>query len=996
MKYSDINLVKKKLVIGVSSLLLMSASSFVNAKEISQHKMNIDAQVVDAALFELAELSGIQIVLDREVQKNIQLPAVRGNFSVSEALNRMLDGSGLSYEFTSDDLVVVKKSEISKSQDKGLSKDIEEVIVTGSRLRNVAPTSPVVVITREDIERQGLSSAEDIVRSLPQNFSSVNTATSVSDAGGSEDTPYGGEGHSFANLRGLGTSGTLILINGRRTAGSAIFDGGKVNLATIPAGAIDRVEILLDGASAIYGSDALGGVINFILKDKYSGAKTSVRYENSANDGDSYELNQTIGFGWDSGDALIQLRYKQRDGVSAWKAGYNSRDFSSRGGNNLVSGNLQRAYGSPGNVSTASRVHLGSLPEGHDGVNWTIDDLSVDNVKPYDKAKYGQGGTVDTKSTSVNFNVEQDLFSGVSLFANGMYSVSDNWSTNGASLGYLKVSKDNPYNHTGEDLVVRYVFDKEVAEGLLRYGSNYGKNTKMHAVLGLRAELFSDWELSAEVTGSYSKSLANNDYIDRATGSPLRDALNGKDAEGNPVPAFNPFGDQLAHDPDVNFDAFMKQNTPRNPGAMIKRFEVSADGTLMSIAGGDVKLALGFTYRPEKFDFQKDKTKARIYKSPTQVWEREVSALFFEGYIPLIGSDNSMPGIESLLVTVAGRYDEYNFEGFFGLPEEPKSEKSFSSFSPKLGVLWEPIDTLKIRASRSESFRAPGLRSLMEGTTFWGHGNFLDPNINDIVRVPTFRASNPDLEPETAVSLSAGFDWSPGKLPGLMISSTYSKVDWEGRLGTASPWDTYIRTHVNEFPEVFIRDAAGNLEKVVQRPINMSQKVIESVDFSITYDFDTEWGNFIAQLTGVVNLKNKSQILPISPVENPIETEQGPDKVVYKARLGWDRMNYGANLMFNYSSGYKNNYTGGEWEYDHDYDEWKFNYNPPEMIEHWSTWDLTGYYEFDSGMKVSAGVRNLLNNKFPFINDESRGYDGRRVDIRGRVAYMEITKEFDF
>ena len=695
------------------------------------------------ALFELAQKSGVQIVLGSDVEKSIKLPAIQGSFTVKGALNEMLKGSGLSYEFTSDDLVVISELKEEDSEEESPEVD-EEVLVTGSRIRNVAPTSPVIVITREDIERQGLSSTEDIIRSLPQNFSSVNSATSWSEAGRSSDTPYGAEGHSFANLRGLGTNATLILVNGRRTASSASFDGGRVNLGNIPAGAIERIEILLDGASAVYGADALGGVINFILREGYTGGKTSVRYENAVNDGNQYSLNQVFGFGWGSGNATIQMGYSERDSVSAFKAGLDSLDFTPRGGGNYLSGNLSTAYSAPGNVRIVDGAHLGSLPEGHDGVNWTVDDLSVDNVRPYDSAKYGQGSTVRTISKNVNFTIEQELGEWLSVFADGSYSVAENSATNGASLGFFRIPTTNPYNKTDEELFVRYIFTNEVDRGLLEYGNQYNKYTSMGLTTGLRAQLFDDWEASAFVTLSGTKAFVNGQYINSSEDSALGRALRGVDDEGNPIAAFNPFGDQAAHDEGVDFASFITQHEGSTPTMDLMTFEASANGSVMEIPGGDVKMALGLTFRPEELDLTND-PRRNVYKvGDNTKWKQEATAVFFEASVPLFSENNALPGVESLLLTVAGRYDEYQFNGPFDGPDSPYTSRSYNHFSPKVGFLWQPIDTLRIRASWSESFRAPGMKVLLEGETDWKfEEDVFDPNIGQYVLLPFFPGRQP-------------------------------------------------------------------------------------------------------------------------------------------------------------------------------------------------------------------------------------------------------------
>ena len=182
------------------------------------------------------------------------------------------------------------------------AREPEEVVVTGTRLRDVISGVPIVVINREDMLLQGLGSVEDLVRSLPQNFSDVNAAATLDNSMNSVDTI----GQSAVDLRNLGEGSTLVLVNGRRWVQSSTFGNGAVNLNGIPFNAIERVEVLTDGASAIYGADAQAGVINFILRDDFSGAETSLRQDLGANEGDILKIEQTAGVSW-AGGALLRI-----------------------------------------------------------------------------------------------------------------------------------------------------------------------------------------------------------------------------------------------------------------------------------------------------------------------------------------------------------------------------------------------------------------------------------------------------------------------------------------------------------------------------------------------------------------------------------------------------------------------------------------------------------------------------------------------------------------
>ena len=193
---------------------------------------------------------------------------------------------------------------------------IDEIVLTGSRIAGAPLASPVVSITRADIEARGLRSVEDVLRYVPQNFSGI-----TSGGRADERSPGLDGGVVTVNLRGLGEGSTLVLVNGKRIAASPATAGTFTDVSTIPFSAIERVEILTDGASAIYGSDAVGGVINFILRQEYRGLQPRVRYENSSSGGDSVTLETTGGMSWGSGNLTGSLSFEQADPANFFQAG---------------------------------------------------------------------------------------------------------------------------------------------------------------------------------------------------------------------------------------------------------------------------------------------------------------------------------------------------------------------------------------------------------------------------------------------------------------------------------------------------------------------------------------------------------------------------------------------------------------------------------------------------------------------------------------------------
>lgn len=290
------------------------------------------------ALRAFSEQSGIVLHYADEVVAGRTAPAVAGRLPPEAALQMLLSGSGLELTGGPAGSLVVREQKQPRSGDDGggaaqpapaavhapvergtgLADEadtlrIERVLVTGTSLRGFAPeSSPLQVYTREDIDRSGVTTTEQFIRTLPQNFGGGSTEFAPvglpNDINSRQNFTYG----SGANLRGLGSRGTLVLLNGNRLAPASGI-GDFVDLSMIPVSAIDRVDVLTDGASSIYGGDAVAGVINFVLRDDFEGAETALRY-GSVTQGqmNEYRLSQTAGVSWDSGAVLGTYEYFDR------------------------------------------------------------------------------------------------------------------------------------------------------------------------------------------------------------------------------------------------------------------------------------------------------------------------------------------------------------------------------------------------------------------------------------------------------------------------------------------------------------------------------------------------------------------------------------------------------------------------------------------------------------------------------------------------------------
>ena len=261
-------------------------------------EFDIPAQSVSSALSDFARQARVQFLFFTEGLQTVEANAVVGAYPIQEALDLLLEGTGLTGTYTPGSGVTINRvanadtaatppADVAEDdpteQDAGddLEALVEEVLVTGSRIRGAQNASPIVSISREDIDLAGLATVEQVIEKLPQNFGGGASLDTLTDSANDTNVVGGNVGNdsggTSVNLRGLGTSSTLILVDGRRLSPSG-FGSAFTNISSIPVTAIERVEVLTDGASAIYGSDAIGGVVNFILREEYDGAEARLRY----------------------------------------------------------------------------------------------------------------------------------------------------------------------------------------------------------------------------------------------------------------------------------------------------------------------------------------------------------------------------------------------------------------------------------------------------------------------------------------------------------------------------------------------------------------------------------------------------------------------------------------------------------------------------------------------------------------------------------------------
>jgi iron complex outermembrane receptor protein len=308
-------------LLGATAITAVLCAAGAPAQPARKADYALSAQELAGSLREVSVRSGISVIAPSELVSGKRAPPLNGRYGAGEALKLLLEGSGLRARMVGDAFVISRASGQTEGEGEQrlLSEQPQTIVVTGTNIRGGSPTSPLIRISRREIERAAPASVEELMRNLPQNVSGGVAQENFGVSGTGADITDHGAG---VNLRGLGQRATLVLVNGRRIAPSGT--GNFVDVSLIPVTAIDHIEILTDGASAIYGSDAVGGVVNFILRDDFEGLETLVQAGTATEgDGDQFVAGATAGGRWSSGRAMLSYEFRREDEIKA-----RDRDFT--------------------------------------------------------------------------------------------------------------------------------------------------------------------------------------------------------------------------------------------------------------------------------------------------------------------------------------------------------------------------------------------------------------------------------------------------------------------------------------------------------------------------------------------------------------------------------------------------------------------------------------------------------------------------------------------
>ncbi|WP_170207544.1 TonB-dependent receptor [Luteibacter pinisoli] len=665
--------------------------------------------------------------------------------------------------------------------------ELAAITVTGSALPriDVETPSPVTTITADQIQKSGLTTVSDVIRAVSaDNSGSIPPAFTGGFAAGS----------SGVALRGLTVNSTLVLINGRRAANYPLADDGQrsfVDLNTIPSNAIERIEVLKDGASSLYGADAIAGVVNIILRPGYQGTEFSADVGTSQHGGGATR-RATVLFGGgdlrkDGWNAYFSAEYQKDDRIKVGDRGYpyNTNDLTRSGGNNLIGGQPSQNSGSPygtvtpGTLGTPGDVTTGiadpgavAQPLSACGAGSTLVTNDPNNPGSYcafNRTRYfdispemerqGIYGRFSLKiSDTSQAYIDASYYQVRTQFRGPPPQIQASTPNNTnaialpATLPDGSINPNNPFAADGKAALINYTFP-----GIPGGGDN--KNHNMRITGGMTGS-WGDW--------SYDTALVfNHESLDISTPGLLNyNALVAAVTNGT----YN-FLNSSANSPELL--RALGPTLQKTSTSDLQSFDFRVTRPLMDLPGGSLGLATGLDVRHEEQndpDLNPDLAAQGLGIAHTK-GHRTVSGAYVE---------LDAPFLESLEVDVSGRYDHYSDFG--------------KNFSPKIGIKWKPIEQLAFRGTFSKGFRAPSFAengsSESEGfATYTPPPEFqaLHNNSGYVQPYPLafLTAANPKVKPERSKSYTFGILFQPTQ--DLSASIDYYRIKKTGVIGQQSP-----------------------------------------------------------------------------------------------------------------------------------------------------------------------------------------------------------------
>ncbi len=980
--------------------------------ETSRVNFNIPAQNLASALTEFSRQSQIPMLVPNNLVRGLHSTAVSGEMTPSQALARITAGTELRMQQTpGGGLTLVQAGAPSPTRlgaaTEAASSDTisEEVVVTGSLLRRPVSEQSHLITTvgAQDLEESGAGNAVEALRSVAQNQALVTSSTTFGTGTGFA---------SFASLRSLGPSSTLVLFDSHRVAPNA-FEGRGIDLNTIPLNMIERVETLADGASSIYGSDAIAGVINFIPRREMQGLSASVGvFMPEQEGGEKWNGSLAGGIGdldTDGWNVYAGISYQDRETLYAEDRAFSARGFIPERGNfGSLAGPTFANWTQGGTVSNPQNPYAPNCPAPQNVYAPAFLPGAANNAcfrngqfhNSYIPAQTDQSFLINGSvrlgehTASLQYFVAQsEVFSELNEFPVG----GDMVPTGAAGVnpyfpGHALYPTGGPALPPGfnPNAPVQIdwrpgVFDPLATTGLTQT-DRYLAQLK-GSVLGW------DYEAYALTSRSSVKVIGEHGFFNVAAVPAMLDGS----VPG--VPYINPFGPQSPA-ASAYINSIRLHGLIQSAVQSIDEFGAQVSRDLFELPAGAVQFALAASLRNEEAHFATTPLAQRAGLAtdltPTS-GDRDVTALTSEVLIPVL---------ENLELNLSLRYDDYSDFG--------------STTNPKVLATWRPMEGLSLRASYNEGFRAPTLRNLFTPVTI---NNGFAPGTSDPVLCPSgnpipganvnrdcglsfappeLTGGNLGLGPEESEAWSAGVSLQPRSE--LSFGLDYWRYYVSNTID--APSTTAIATNLADFGSFMVRCSGANpafasapnvvaicataspgidpVAYIVRQPLNLGDTETSGIDFTATWRGPEIWGGAVGfDYRGTVVLQYDYQNSPSGPwLDRAGIYSDGYPVIDYShfAALSWESDPLRLELSNRYLSGYQDCTCG----------------IAPRKVESYSLWDLAASLHWPARATIIGRITNLFDEQPPYSNrfDFLIGADERFTDPIGR-AYS-LTVRYDF
>ena len=857
------------------------------------------------------------------------------------------------------------------AQDNAVDDDIEQITVTGSRIPRLDPqyVTPVQVYDSEFIQATGAASMQDFL--FQASFAGpalFNENATLSQTAGTA---------SF-DSRGFGDDYVVILLNGRRLPGDPLGGDSATNLNLIPISAVDRIEYLSTGASAIYGADAVQGVINIITKQRYEGLDVSLRYGDSG-DGGRTSLSATGGIASEKGYATVSFEFQQQEDVDA-------------AGLPLIG-----SASAPGNDGRSPTGLPGTYLDFTNGVAVPYSDCPAESRRTNsyglagDECAYDFAPLYDAIPAMDRFNLlvsgEYELGTAATGYAEFRMSRNVTEVRNGAAPAFFQVAGapfldelDAEFGTDFQNSAYLYIARRSVDAGPRATDNT---NTAFSTVAGVRMELGENHELDVSVQNVESE-MNRIGVGGQISVSALSNAV-----------ATGVFDPRLTYDPQFYADNGLSISTQRQAVGTENTASAELAGT---IGSSDIGYAVGAEHRTQSFDDRADvaSTTGDVAggASSNGNGERDNTAVFGEV---------SFNPIESVELRLAARWDDYNWKGL-------NTEAGDSASTYMAGVSWRPIDNLLLRASYGTGFKAPTLGELFLGRSF-GVTRAVDTTLCNqvtadpsstpddielacrIQEIQSVSGGNPNLQTESSENYSVGFVWEP--TDAWSIALDYYNIQVEDKIGQLTVQE--ILNNEAEFQHLVTRIngsvACRNGCEVRSNNQNLFEENGEGIDLSTRYDWDFDQGSLVADLRTSYLMSHERQSSAVQPLCEDAGTTSEPEWRI-NGQLGWQADRWSTTLTSRFL-GETTDYPGGR-------DSANFSCAPnpsagTEKADSYLELGLRGTYDFNDQTRVSAGIINLTDEEPVFSPTAAGGwpfFDQALYDPRGRRYYLSVDYSF--